>query len=296
MSNHYEPELFREAAYWQRFWQTLRRDKMALISLYLFAFLCILVWFGYIIAPYDADQQFIGSELMPPSWSNEGKISHFFGTDNLGRDVFSRVLYGFYYTVGSAMLITFAIAVIGGVIGIFAGTKKGSSVFILSHLFDTFLFTPILLIAIIIATLMTPSLMNAMLAIFLALLPHFIHKIYQLTQRELKREYVVTMILDGARKRDLIRWVILPNLSVVAAKELSHIFVIAVLDISALSFIALGARSPTAEWGAMIRDSMDLIYIAPWTVVLPGLAIVLSILIITMLGNSVVRVLRQYRY
>lgn len=296
MSNHYEPELFREVAYLQRFWQTLRRDKMALISLYLFAFLCILVWFGYIIAPYDADQQFIGSELMPPSWSNEGKISHFFGTDNLGRDVFSRVLYGFYYTVGSAMLITFAIAVIGGIIGIFAGTKKGSSVFILSHLFDTFLFTPILLIAIIIATLMTPSLMNAMLAIFLALLPHFIHKIYQLTQRELKREYVVTMILDGARKRDLIRWVILPNLSVVAAKELSHIFVIAVLDISALSFIALGARSPMAEWGAMIRDSMDLIYIAPWTVVLPGLAIVLSILIITMLGNSVVRVLRQYRY
>lgn len=296
MSNHYEPELFREVAYLQRFWQTLRRDKIALISLYLFAFLCILVWFGYIIAPYDADQQFIGSELMPPSWSNEGKISHFFGTDNLGRDVFSRVLYGFYYTVGSAMLITFAIAVIGGIIGIFAGTKKGSSVFILSHLFDTFLFTPILLIAIIIATLMTPSLMNAMLAIFLALLPHFIHKIYQLTQRELKREYVVTMILDGARKRDLIRWVILPNLSVVAAKELSHIFVIAVLDISALSFIALGARSPMAEWGAMIRDSMDLIYIAPWTVVLPGLAIVLSILIITMLGNSVVRVLRQYRY
>lgn len=296
MSNHYEPELFREVAYLQRFWQTLRRDKMALISLYLFAFLCILVWFGYIIAPYDADQQFIGSELMPPSWSNEGKISHFFGTDNLGRDVFSRVLYGFYYTVGSAMLITFAIAVIGGIIGIFAGTKKGSSVFILSHLFDTFLFTPILLIAIIIATLMTPSLMNAMLAIFLALLPHFIHKIYQLTQRELKREYVVTIILDGARKRDLIRWVILPNLSVVAAKELSHIFVIAVLDISALSFIALGARSPMAEWGAMIRDSMDLIYIAPWTVVLPGLAIVLSILIITMLGNSVVRVLRQYRY
>lgn len=296
MLNRYEPEQFREFAYFSRFWQTLRKDKMALISLYAFLLLCLLVWFGYAIAPYSADEQFIGLELMPPSWRNDGQIKHFFGTDNLGRDIFSRVLYGFYYTVGSAMLITFAIAIIGGVIGVIAGTKKGGSFFILSHLFDTFLFIPILLIAIIIATLMTPSLVNAMLAIFLALLPHFIHKIYQTTQRELKREYVVTMILDGARKRDLIRWVILPNLSVVAIKELSHIFVIAILDISALSFIALGARSPTAEWGAMIRDSMDLVYIAPWTVILPGLAIMFSILIITMLGNSIVRVLRQYRY
>lgn len=296
MRNNQEPEQFRESAYLRRFWLALRKDAIALISVYLFIGLMTLILLGYIIAPYPAEQQFIGLELMPPSWSDAGQISHFFGTDNLGRDIFSRILYGFYYTVGSAAVITFAIALLGGVIGILAGTKKGSSIFILSHLFDTFLVTPILLIAIIIATLMTPSLVNAMLAIFLALLPHFIHKIYQTTQRELKREYVVTLILDGASKRELIRQVILPNLTVVAVKELSHIFVIAILDISALSFIALGARSPMPEWGAMIRDSMDLIYIAPWTVVLPGVAIVLSILIVTMLGNSVVRVLEKYRY
>lgn len=291
-----DPEQFRESAYLRQFWIELRKDTFALISVNLFLLLIALVFFGYFFAPYSADLQFAGKELMPPSWSDNGQISHFFGTDDLGRDIFSRILYGFYYTVGSALVITLAIGILGGIIGVIAGTKKGGSIFILSHLFDTFLFTPILLIAIIIATLMEPSLVNAMLAIFLAMLPHFIHKIYQMTQRELKREYVITLRLEGARKRDLIREVVLPNLTVIAVKELSHIFVIAVLDISALSFISLGATSPMPEWGAMIRDSLELIYIAPWTVILPGIAIIFTILIITMLGNSIVRVLERYRY
>lgn len=296
LNNHKEPEQFREVAYLRRFWLALRKDTLTLVSLYLFILLLFLIFGGYLLAPYSADQQFIGQELMPPSWHNSGQISHFLGTDDLGRDIFSRILYGFYYTVGSALLITVAIGVIGGMIGILAATKKSSSFWVLSHLFDTFLVIPILLIAIIIASLMEVSLPNAMLAIFLAMLPHYIHKIYQTTQRELVREYVVTLRLDGASRQDLIKQVILPNLTIITVKELSHIFVIAVLDISALSFISLGAISPTPEWGTMIKDSMDLIYLAPWTVILPGLAIVLVILIITMLGNGVVRVLEKYRY
>lgn len=296
VDNLKDPEQFRESAYLRQFWAALRKDTMALISLYLFLGVIALTLLGYGIAPYAADRQFIGLELLPPSWIDNGQIAHFFGTDDLGRDIFSRILYGFYYTVGSALLITVAIAIIGGVIGVLAGTKKSSSFFVLSHLFDTFLFTPTLLIAIIIATLMEASLTNAMLAIFLAMLPHFIHKIFQTTQRELKREYVVTLRLEGATRRDLIQQVILPNLTVVAVKELSHIFVIALIEISALSFISLGAKSPTPEWGAMIRDSMELVYIAPWTVILPGLAIVFVTLISVMLGNGIVRVLEKYRY
>lgn len=290
-----DPGLFRESDYINRFLTELRRDKAALASVYLFFILLFLVFFGYLIAPYHSDTQFIGKELMPPSWDNKGQISHFFGTDDLGRDIFSRILYGFYYTVGTALIISTAIAVIGGVIGVVAGTSRKSFSF-LGHLFDTFLFIPILLIAIIIATLMEASLINAMLAIFLAMLPQFIHKIYRATERELKREYVVTLRLDGAGRRELVKEVILPNLTPVAVKEITHVFMIAVLDISALSFIALGAQVPTPEWGAMIRDSAELIYIAPWTVLLPGMATVFVILIITMLGNSIVRVLEKSRY
>ncbi|EXI61703.1 peptide ABC transporter permease [Mannheimia granulomatis] len=290
-----EAEQFRETELLKKFWHYFRQDKVALGSFYLFLFLLILVFFGSLLAPYDYNQQFVGLELMPPSWDEKGQISHFLGTDDLGRDILSRILYGFYYTVGSALMITGLVALFGGFIGIIAGLKKGRSFWFISHLFDTFLFMPILLIAIIIATLMDASLINAMLAIFLAMLPHFIHKIYQATEQQLKKEYIITLRLDGASRWYLIREVIIPNLTGVAIKELSHIFVIAVLDISALSFIMLGAQNPTPEWGAMIRESMELIYVAPWTVVLPGLAIIFSIFAITMLGTRLSNVFEKYR-
>ena len=165
----------------------------------------------------------------------------------------------------------------------------------LSHLFDIFSFIPVLLITIIIAALMEASLLNAMFAIFLALLPHFIHRIYQVTQLELKREYAVTLRLDGANKKTLIREVILPNLTVVVIKEISVYFIFSILDITALGFIAIGAKSGTPEWGVMLRDSAELVYIAPWAIVLPGLAITFSILIITLLSNSLIRVLKKHR-
>lgn len=290
-----EPEQFRETETLKKFWRYFRQDKIALGSFYLFLLLLTLVFLGSLLAPYNYNEQFIGLELMPPSWDDNGQIRYFLGTDDLGRDILSRIMYGFYYTVGSALIITVLIALIGGVIGIFAGLKKGKSVWFISHLFDTFLFMPILLIAIIIATLMDASLMNAMLAIFLAMLPHFIHKIYQATEKQLKKEYIVTLRLDGATRWYLIKEVIIPNLTGVAIKELSHIFVIAVLDISALSFIMLGAQNPTPEWGAMIRESIELIYIAPWTVILPGLAIIFSIFTITMLGSRLTDVFEKYR-
>ncbi len=296
MLNNRDLEQFREMAYIANFWKSLRKDIVALVSVYLFITLLLLIFFGFLISPYSAQQQFVGAELLPPSWSSIGQVRHFFGTDDLGRDIFSRILYGFYYTAGSALLITFAIGVIGGIIGVFAGTKTRSYFTIINHLFDAFLVTPTLLIAIIIAILLEPSLINAMLAIFLAMLPHFIQKIYLVTQKELKKEYVITLLLDGATRWDLVKQVVLPNLTSIAVKELSHIFVVAILDISALSFISLGAQYPTPEWGAMIRDSMELVYIAPWTVFLPGITIVMVILIVRMLSNSIIRVLENHRY
>lgn len=289
-------EQFRQSAYWRELLQGLSADPVAIFSTVSFVLLLCLIFFGALLAPYGADDVFIGLEKLAPSWGEMGQIRHFFGTDAFGHDIFSRILYGFYYTAGSALLITLAIGLLGGLIGVLSGTKKSRSFWLLSHLFDTFLFTPILLIAIIIATLMEASLLNAMLAIFLAMLPHFIHKIFQASQQVFEKEYVQTLRLEGASRWYLIREAILPSLTPLAVKELSHIFVIAVLDISALSFISLGAKSPTPEWGAMIHDGLAMLESAPWAVILPGLAIIGVILIVTLFGNCVVRVLERQRY
>ena len=133
-----------------------------------------------------------------------------------------------------------------------------------------------------------------MLAITLALLPYFVHEIYRSIQLELKKEYVLMLRLDGISKWALLKSTILPNIAVQYIQETSRVFTIAILDISALSFIALGAQRPAPEWGAMIRDSLELIYLAPWTVLLPGFAIIFSILIGLMFSNGLCRAITKY--
>ncbi len=289
-----EPDEFRDSHALRDIWLLFRRDRIALFSFYIFAWLVLITVFSPLFAPYGSDAQFVGKELLSPSWVSDGTVAYFFGTDDIGRDVFSRLIQGTRYTFGGAIVVVFFTALVGGILGIIAGMSQGMKARILGHFLDAFLVIPILLIAIIIATLMQPSLFNAMLAISLALLPQFIHEIYQAVQKELKKEYVLTMRLDGASNRTLLKEAILPNISVHYIREISKAFTIALLDISALSFISLGAQRPMPEWGAMIRDSLELIYLAPWAVILPGLAIVVSILVTIVLGNGLCKAIEKY--
>ena len=165
---------------------------------------------------------------------------------------------------------------------------------LLGHTFDAFLSIPILLIAIIISTLMEPSLINAMFATLLAILPYFVHAIYQAIQQELKKDYVLLLKLDGISNWELLKTTILPNISVVYTQEISRAFVVAILDITALSFISLGAQRPMPEWGAMIKDSLELIYLAPWTVLLPGFAIIFTILLSIIFTNGLCKAINKY--
>lgn len=289
-----EPEEFRTSATMTDLWYAFRRSRIALFSLYAFILFILTALFGPLIAPYSSDMQFVGKELMPPSWFGNGQVAYFFGTDDIGRDVLSRMITGFRYTFGGAVIVVLFTAVIGGVLGIVTGMGRGARSQMVGHFLDAFLSTPILLIAIIIATLMQPNLINAMLAIFLALLPHFVHEIYQAIQRELSKEYVMMLRLDGATDMDLLKEAVLPNIVIPYIKEISRAFAIAILDISALSFISLGAQSPLPEWGAMLRDYIPLIYLAPWTVFLPGIAIIAAILVVIVLGNALCRTINQY--
>ncbi|TCP92169.1 cationic peptide transport system permease protein [Cricetibacter osteomyelitidis] len=289
-----EPDEFRQSAALIGLWHTFRRNRIALFSFYAFILFILTALFGAFVAPYSADMQFVGRELTPPSWFSNGQVAFFFGTDDIGRDVFSRLINGFRYTFGGALIVVFFTAVIGGILGIATGMGRGAKSQILGHFLDAFLSTPILLIAIIIATLMQPSLLNAMLAIFLALLPHFVHEIYQAIQKELNKEYVMMLRLDGATNKSLLKEAVLPNIAVPYIKEVSRAFTIALLDISALSFIALGAQSPLPEWGTMLRDAIPLIYLAPWTVFLPGIILITTILVVIILGNGLCKAINQY--
>jgi len=270
-------------------WSIFYRDTLAMIGFYGVVALIFLCIFGHLLAPYALDQQFLGYQLLPPSWSRYGNISFFLGTDDLGRDLLSRLLTGAAPTVGAAMLITAAAAFFGMMIGALAGITHGLRSAVLNHILDTLLSIPSLLLAIIVVAFIGPKLEHAMLAVWLALLPRMARTMYVAVHDELEKEYVTAVRLDGASTFQILRYAVLPNILAVLVTEFTRALSMAILDIAALGFLDLGAQLPSPEWGAMLGDSLELVYVAPWTVMLPGAAILISVLFINLLGDGMRR-------
>lgn len=270
-------------------WQHFTADIPAMIGFYGVLFLIVLAVGGTWIAPYALDQQFAGHQLLPPSWSHYGNVAFFLGTDDLGRDIFSRLILGTQSTFGSALLVTITAAIAGIIIGCLAGMTNGLRSAIFNHMFDTLLALPSLLLAIIVVAFFGASLSHAMIAVALALLPRIVRMIYIAVHDELDKEYVIAARLDGASNLNILIHTVLPNISAVTVTELTRALSIAILDIAALGFLELGAQLPSPEWGAMLGDSLELIYVAPWTVLLPGTAILISVLLVNLLGTGLQR-------
>ncbi|NHB95532.1 putrescine export ABC transporter permease SapC [Photorhabdus stackebrandtii] len=274
-------------------WHFFSSDMLAMTGFYGVFILVALSLFGGYLAPYQLDQQFLGHQLLPPSWSHHGNIAFFLGTDDLGRDILSRLLIGTASTFGSALLVTLAAALCGLIIGCLAGMTRGLKSAVLNHILDSLLSIPSLLLAIIIVAFVGASLSHAIIAIWLALLPRIVRTVYSAVHDELDKEYVIAARLDGASNYHILWYAVLPNITAVLVSELTRALSIAILDIVSLGFLDLGAQLPSPEWGAMLGDSLELIYVAPWTVMLPGAAIMVSVLLINLLGNGLHRAINS---
>lgn len=270
---------------WERAWQNYQANSLAVFGLWCLGFLLLITIFAPLMVAYGPGEQ-VGELLMPPSWDASGHVEFFFGTDDLGRDLFTRILLGSQLTFGYALLVALASAILGIVIGVLAGMTRGLKSSILNHVLDTVLSIPSLLLAIIIIAYMGTGMTSILLAIWLALIPRFIRAIYSAVHDEMEKEYIIAARLDGANSFYLLYYSILPNIQPVIISELTRAISIAMIDIAALGFLGLGAQSPSPEWGAMLGDSIELIYLAPWTVTLPGLAITFSILVVNLVGEG----------
>ncbi|AFJ46737.1 putrescine export ABC transporter permease SapC [Shimwellia blattae] len=270
-------------------WRKFYADAAAMTGLYGCGALALLCLFGGVFSPYGIDQQFMGYQLLPPSWSRYGEVSFFLGTDDLGRDVLSRLLSGAAPTVGGAFVVTLAATVCGLALGIFAGATHGLRSAVLNHILDTLLSIPSLLLAIIVVAFAGPHLSHAMFAVWLALLPRMVRSVYTMVHDELEKEYITAARLDGATTLNLLWFAVLPNTAATLTGEITRALSMAILDIAALGFLDLGAQLPSPEWGAMLGDALELIYVAPWTVMLPGAAIMISVLLVNLLGDGIRR-------
>ncbi|WP_375055295.1 ABC transporter permease subunit [Zobellella sp. DQSA1] len=267
-------------------WDLFRKNTLAMIGLWGLGVLSLLTLFGSWLAPYPPYEQFGQVLLLPPSWADNGNIDFFLGTDDLGRDMLSRLIIGARLTFGNGVLVVLVALLAGGCIGILGGMSKGLKSSILNHLLDTLLSIPSLLLAIIFVAILGPGLFNTLLAITLALTPQFIRATYNAVSDEMQKEYITALRLDGANHWRILRFGVLPNLSDTIVSQTTRGLSSAILDITAVGFLGLGAQPPRPEWGAMLSDAMELVYLAPWIAILPGLAILLSVLVVNMVGEG----------
>lgn len=272
----------------ERFWRSYRSNGLAMFGLWCLIFIVLVTVFAPLIAPYDPQAQ-SGELLVPPSWAPSGTVDYFLGTDDLGRDILSRLIMGSQLTFGAAVGITLIAAIIGCLIGVLAGMTKGLLSSTLNHLLDTVMSIPSLLLAIIFVAFLGFGEFNILLAIGLALIPRFIRSIYIAVHTEVEKDYIMAARLDGANDFYLLWNSILPNVLNVIAAEFTLALSSAILDITALGFLGLGAQAPSTEWGAILGDSVELIYIAPWTVTLPGLTIMFTVITLNLVGEGIRR-------
>jgi cationic peptide transport system permease protein len=277
----------------QHTWMEFKENHIAVGGLCCVLFILVIVLFCGILAPFDPLLQKADAILIPPAWQPNGGIVNVFGTDALGRDLLSRVMHGCQMTFGISILLVLIAMSIGVSVGAIAGMSRGVRSSVVNHTLDSIMAIPTLLIAIIIIAILGTGLVNSMWAIALALTPQFIHQTRDYVRQECKKEYVQAAKLDGAPPSQIFIRSILPNMGEILVVQGTMALSIAILDISALGFLNLGAQAPTPELGAMLSEGIEVAYIAPWSIALPGGAIFLMMLSINLVGDGLRSALRN---
>ncbi len=224
--------------------------------------------------------------MRPPFWEDGGSLQFPLGTDPIGRDMFSRLVHGtrFSLLIGS-MAVSISLAA-GISLGLIAGFARGTVEILIMRLMDIMLTLPSLLLAIVIVAILGPGLMNAMLAVAIVLLPHYVRITRAAVISEVSKDYVTAAKVAGAGRLRLMFKEVLPNCLAPLIVQATLGFATAILDAAALGFLGLGAQPPTPEWGTMLADTREFMQRAWWVVTFPGLAIMITVLAFNLMGDG----------
>jgi len=264
----------------------LWRNKTAvagLIIITVFIFCGILAPY---LSPHDPLEVSLYDQIKPPVWHANGTWKNILGTDDLGRDILSRLIYGARVSLAVAVFSVGLAFFLGTLLGCISGYYKGSLDSIIMRIMDMILSFPYILLAIVVVAYLGPSLRNAMIAIAITYVPRFARIVRGSVLEECEKDYVTSERAIGARDWRIIFIAILPNCLGPLIVQTTLSCASAILDAAALSFLGLGAQPPTPEWGAMIAQSRGLILRASWVMTFPGLAILFAVLGFNLLGDG----------
>ncbi len=264
----------------------LWRNKTAIIGLVIITGFILVAILAPVLSPHDPLETSLYDQLKPPVWHETGTWKHILGTDELGRDTLSRIIYGARVSLTVAIVSVGIAFTLGTLLGCISGYYKGFWDSLIMRVMDMILAFPYLLLAIVVVAYLGPSLQNAMMAIGITYVPRFARIVRGSVLEECEKDYVMAARAVGARDGRIIFINILPNCLGPLIVQTTLSMASAILDAAALSFLGLGAQPPTPEWGGMIARSRALILRASWVMTFPGIAILLAVLGFNLLGDG----------
>lgn len=271
---------------WRVFWRDFAANKGALIGLAVIVLVLLLAIFADLVAPHAPNQVDDQAFLRPPVWQAGGSTKYLLGTDAIGRDIVSRLIYGSRLSLSIGIAVVAISIVVGIALGLLAGFFGGLADVLIMRAMDILLTLPSLLLAIVIVAILGPGLMNAMMAVAIVVLPHYVRLTRAAVMSERGKDYVTAARVSGAGKLRLMLREILPNCTAPLIVQASLGVSTAILDAAALGFLGLGAQPPSPEWGTMLADAREFVLRAWWVVTLPGLMILVTVLAFNLVGDG----------
>ena len=268
------------------FWASFSENKGAVAGLVFMVVLVLVAIFAPLVAPHAPDVQNRDALLVPPFWETGGSLTYVLGTDAVGRDMLSRLIYGSRYSLFIGLFVVTLALAAGVTLGTLSGYLGGWVDTVVMRVMDVVLAFPGLLLALVLVAILGPGLMNAMIAITLVLLPHFVRLTRASVMTERDKDYVVAVRTAGAGPIRLMVKTVLPNCLAPLIVQTTLSFSNAILEAAALGFLGMGAQPPTPEWGTMLAEAREFILRAWWVVTFPGLAILLTVLAINLVGDG----------
>ncbi len=268
------------------FWRAFRENRGAVMGLAVVILIVLTAIFAEIIAPHDPIEQFRGFSKMPPLWQEGSDPRFVLGTDAVGRDMLSRIMFGARVSLFIGLAVMAVSMIFGIALGLAAAWFGGIVDVIIIRVMDLIMSIPSLVLAILIIAVIGPNLTNTIVAVTIVGLPYYVRLARASAISELTKDYVTAAKVAGSGPLRLMLSTVLPNclapLIVQAALGVSD----AILAAAGLGFLGLGAQPPTPEWGSMLADTRDLMSSHPWVMAFPGIAILITVLSINLMGDG----------
>lgn len=267
-------------------WDAFRTNRGAYAGLIIIIVIGLSALFADTVSPHLPADQYRDAFLVPPAWSEGGSMQYILGTDDIGRDILSRIIYGARVSLSTGAMVVFSSLLFGILLGLVSAFNQGVIDIAIMRLMDVMLALPSLLMAIVIVAILGPSLVNAAMAVVVVQLPHFVRLTRAAALSELGKDYVIASRVAGSGTLRLMWITVLPNCMAPLIVQATLGFSSAILDLAALGFLGMGAQPPTPEWGTMLSSALQFIQRAWWVVTFPGLAILIVVLAFNLMGDG----------